>query len=102
MQLFFDMCRQRKYLTQHERERFLKAARSIDTPVRAFCEVLAYTGYRLPEALALAPERVDPAAGFLVFESLKKRFRGVSGLSPCRLGCSKRSHDCNSATPATA
>jgi integrase len=77
MEQLYDMRGQRKYLTQHERDRFLKAARSTDTPVRAFCEVLAYTGCRLSESLALTPERVDPAAGFVVFESLKKRRRGV-------------------------
>ncbi len=76
MQLF-DVRGQRKYLTQHERNRFLKAARSAPTPVRAFCEILAYTGCRLSEALALAPDRVDPAAGVVIFESLKKRRRGV-------------------------
>ena len=67
----------RKYLTQHQRDRFLKAARSVPTPVRTFCEVLAYTGCRLSEALALTPDRVDPGAGVLVFESLKKRRPGV-------------------------
>lgn len=76
MQLY-DPRGQRKYLTEHERERFLKAARSAPTAVGVFCELLAYTGCRLSEAHALMPERVDPAAGVLVFESLKKRREGV-------------------------
>jgi hypothetical protein len=38
---------------------------------------LAYTGCRLSEALALAADRVDLAAGTLVFESLKKRKSGI-------------------------
>ena len=77
---------QRKYLTQHERDRFLKAARSAPTPVRAVCEILSYTGCRLSEALALTPERVDPAAGVVIFESLKKRRRGVFRAVPVPTG----------------
>ena len=86
MEQLYDPRGQRKYLTEPERNRFLKAARSTDTPVRAFCEVLAYTGCRLSEALALTPDRVDPAAGFLVFESLKKRRRGVFRAVPVPSG----------------
>lgn len=85
MEQLYDRRGQRKYLTQHERERCLKAARSTDTPVRAFREVLAYTGCRLSEALALTPERAGPAAAVLVFESLKKRRRAYFGRSPSSL-----------------
>jgi integrase len=38
---------------------------------------LAYAGCRLSEALALTADRVDLAAGVLVFESLKKRRRSL-------------------------
>ena len=38
---------------------------------------LAYAGCRLSEALALTADRVDLAAGVVVFESLKKRRRGL-------------------------
>jgi integrase len=38
---------------------------------------LAYAGCRLSEALALTIDRVDLAAGVLVFESLKKRRAGI-------------------------
>jgi integrase len=38
---------------------------------------LAYAGCRLSEALALTADRVDLAAGVLVFESLKKRTDGI-------------------------
>ena len=82
----YDPRGRRKYLTEPERNRFLKAARSTDTPFRASCEVLAFTGCRLSEALALTPERVDPAAGFLVFESLKKRRPGVFWAVPVPSG----------------
>ena len=38
---------------------------------------LAYAGCRLSEALELTADRVDLAAGVLIFESLKKRRPGV-------------------------
>ena len=61
MEQLYDTRGQRKYLTEHERDRFLEAARSTSTSARAFCEVLAHTGCRISEALALTPECVDPA-----------------------------------------
>jgi integrase len=39
--------------------------------------VLAYTGCRISEALALTADRIELAEGVIVFESLKKRKRGV-------------------------
>ena len=61
MEQLYDARGRRKHLAGLERNRFLKAARSTDTPVRAFCEVLAVTGWRLSEALSLTSERVDGA-----------------------------------------
>ena len=49
---------------------------------RTLCLVLAYSGCRLSEALALTAERVDLAAGTLVFESLKKRGNGLYRAEP--------------------
>ena len=86
MEQLYDLRGQRKYLTQHERDRFLKAARSAAPPVRAFCEILAYTGCRISEALALTPDWVDSAAGVVIFESLKKRRRGVFRAVPVPTG----------------
>jgi hypothetical protein len=63
----------RKYLTAGERDAFLREADLADRPVRTLCMTLAYGGCRLSEALALTADRVDLAAGVLVFESLKKR-----------------------------
>ncbi len=68
---------QRKYLTPAEREQFLKAAESFPREERTFCEVLAYTGCRISEALALTAERVDLAEGTIRLETLKKREKGV-------------------------
>jgi integrase/recombinase XerD len=67
----------RKYLTAGERDAFLREAELADRPVRTLCMTLAYAGCRLSEALALTADRVDLAAGVLVFESLKKRRTGI-------------------------
>lgn len=44
--------------------------------------MLAYTGCRISEALALTADRVDLKDGVLVFESLKKRRKGVYRVVP--------------------
>ncbi len=67
----------RKYLTAGERSAFLKAAEQAGCETRTLCMTLAYAGCRLSEALVLTADRVDLAAGTLVFESLKKRRTGV-------------------------
>jgi integrase/recombinase XerD len=67
----------RKYVTAGERERFLREAERAGRPVRTLCMTLAYAGSRLSEALALTVDRVDLAAGVLVFETLKKRQAGI-------------------------
>ena len=67
----------RLYLTSGERAAFLKAAERADREDRTLCMTLAYAGCRLSEALALTVDRVDLAAGLIVFESLKKRRSGV-------------------------
>jgi integrase/recombinase XerD len=76
MQLYNDKG-ERKYLTPGEREIFLKAAEDAPREVRTFCGTLVHTGCRITEALQLTADRVDLKAGVLVFESLKKRKRGV-------------------------
>jgi integrase len=67
----------RKYLTGREREDFLKAAERADRQVRTLCMTLTFSGCRISEALALTGDRVDLAAGVLIFETLKKRRTGV-------------------------
>jgi integrase/recombinase XerD len=67
----------RKYLTAGERAAFLREAERADRSVHTLCMTLAYAGCRLSEALALTADRVDLAAGVLVFESLKKRRSGI-------------------------
>ena len=73
----YDPHGQRKYLTPAERSRFLRAAQKAEPDVFTFCGTLAYTGCRISEALALTAARVDLSDGVLIFESLKKRRRGV-------------------------
>ena len=43
--------------------------------------MLAYTGCRISEALALTADRVDLTANVIIFKSLTKRRRGVYRLS---------------------
>lgn len=68
---------QRLYLTENERTAFLEAAAQAPREVRTLCMVLAYTGCRISEALALTPKSIDGGNGAIVFETLKKRKSGV-------------------------
>jgi integrase/recombinase XerD len=73
----YDSNGHRKYLTPGERQDFLAASVSAPHQVRTFCATLAYTGCRISEGLALTADRADMKEGVLVFESLKKRRKGV-------------------------
>jgi integrase/recombinase XerD len=77
MTRLYDGSGQRKYLTPEERQEFLRAAENAPQAVLTFCQTLAHSGCRLSEALALTAARVDLQAGVLIFESLKKRRKGV-------------------------
>lgn len=69
----YDAEGRRKYMTADERTRFLAAAEQAPRETRTFCLLLAYTGCRISEGLALTADRVDLEAGVVIFESLKKR-----------------------------
>ena len=76
----FNASGQRKYLCGSEERRFLTAADRMDGESRTFCRLLAFTGCRISEGLALTPERIDTEAGRVVFRTLKRRklsFRAV-------------------------
>lgn len=77
MTLLFDASGQRKYLTPEQRQEFLRIARESSAAVSTFCGTLGLTGCRISEALALTGNRVDQIGGVLIFESLKKRRRGI-------------------------
>jgi integrase/recombinase XerD len=101
----YDRRGHRKYLTASERRAFLAAARRMPSEIRAFCSTLAYTGARISEVLALTPEHFDQAARLVVFESLKKRRKGIFRAVPvppellrlidglCRVGANQPSVD---------
>jgi integrase len=76
----FDARGSRKYLCARELPRFLDAARRSDVATLALCSLLAYTGCRLSEALAVTSAQLDVAMGCVVFRTLKRRrimFRAV-------------------------
>ena len=75
--MLYDRNGHRKYLTPAERADFLRAAGAMPPLVLTFCSTLVHGGCRISEALALTADRVDPGDGVLVFESLKKRRKGV-------------------------
>ncbi|MEE8585672.1 MAG: hypothetical protein V3T83_12565 [Acidobacteriota bacterium] len=52
-------------------------AKRAERLTRTFCHTLHTTGCRITEALRLLPQRVDLAGQVVVFETLKKRPRGV-------------------------
>jgi len=74
----YSACGQRKYLTSAERLRFISAAmRCPRLEVRTFCLVLAYTGCRISEALALTADSIETHEQFIAVRSLKKRSRKI-------------------------
>ena len=73
----FDTKGKRKYLTQQERILIEKAAEKFPREVRTLIGILIFTGCRISEALALTSDRVDFDEGVIVFESLKKREKGI-------------------------
>ena len=77
MMQLFDAAGERKYLTPEQRQMFLRAAEKAPAEVRTFCLTLGMTGCRLSEGLGLIATRVDCAARLVIFESLKKRRKGV-------------------------
>lgn len=76
-QTLFDGRGNRKYLTPAERRAVAVAALRMAPPIATFCLTLLYTGARISELLAITPERIDRANGTIVFETLKRRKRGV-------------------------
>lgn len=72
--LLYDHSGNRKYITERERRLFLRTARkTAPRPVYTFCLVLALTGARLSEVLALTPRHIDVHGRLIVYRTLKKR-----------------------------
>lgn len=72
----------RKYLNGPERRRFLLAAARAPAPVRLFCLVLFWGGSRISETLALTANAIDVDECAVVFETLKRRTKGISRQVP--------------------
>jgi hypothetical protein len=68
---------QRKYLTRSERASFLEVAMQKSEAVRTFCWMIAATGCRISEALALSGKNIDFEAEHVVIRCLKKRGKQV-------------------------
>lgn len=81
----FDLEGNRKYLTATERSAFLSAADHRPVEVRSFCRMLAFTGARISEILALTPNQIDISARVIIIECLKKRRRGIFRALPIPL-----------------
>jgi integrase len=75
-----DEAGRRKYLSSEERSRFLARADCLAPDMRALCHVLAFTGCRVSEALALTIHHIDTDRMTLTLKTLKRRrvvFRAV-------------------------
>jgi len=73
----FDGKGARKYLTARERSAFIRAACRAEGEIATFCLTLALTGARISEVLAITRERIDISNQTVVFETLKRRKRGI-------------------------
>lgn len=69
----FDETGRRKYLNDAERARFLAAADCEFPAARVLCYVLAFTGCRVSEALALHRHQLDTERIALIIRTLKRR-----------------------------
>lgn len=77
MKSLYTKAGQRLYCTASEVDRFLKQADRHDVQVQLFCYVLALTGCRISEALHLCKNHIGQSPSSLVFETLKRRKRGM-------------------------
>lgn len=64
---------ERKYLNRSERQRFLDAAAKAPDQERLFAEMIAWTGARISEVLAITPAAVDLDLGCVTLVTLKRR-----------------------------
>lgn len=67
----------RKYLNNDERQRFFVTTKTIRTDKKMFCQLLYFTGARISEVYNLTRANIDVSNMTVVFETLKKRKKGV-------------------------
>ncbi|PTD19573.1 tyrosine-type recombinase/integrase [Sphingomonas fennica] len=82
----FDEYGHRKYLNRHEVHDFLEIAKAQSAEVHGFCRLLAETGCRISEALAIDHDHIDTANLYVIFETLKRRRKGVFRRVPISRG----------------
>lgn len=68
---------QRKYLNKEERMRFYVCTFSCKQDQKLFCQILYFTGARIAEVFNLKPGSIDFSNKTVVFETLKRRKKGV-------------------------
>jgi integrase len=68
---------QRKYLTENEREAFLRAITKLPDAEHLYCATLLWTGCRPSEARLLRYEHLDLAENVIIIPTLKKRRANV-------------------------
>lgn len=73
----YDANGTRKYLTREETKAFLRAARKGEPALYGFCALMAHSGCRISEALAMTARSLDLDGGQVAIECLKKRRRMV-------------------------
>ena len=73
----FGQSSSRKYLNAFERRRFLESAQQLPAPERLICQVLAWSGARISEVLALTSASIDIESGVASIITLKRRKRGI-------------------------
>ena len=78
----FDRYGARKYLDATERAAFAQSALMAGGLEASFCLTLAFTGARISEVLSLTSEQILVEEGAIVFETLKRRQRGIFRLVP--------------------
>ncbi len=68
---------QRKYLNQAERKQFYQASKKQKPAAKLFCQLLYFSGARIAEVHNLKTASIDISDKTIVFETLKKRRKGV-------------------------
>ncbi len=68
---------QRKYLNTVERQHFYECTKRLRADKKLFCQLLYFTGARISEVYNLMPLSVDYSNKTVVFETLKKRKKGI-------------------------
>lgn len=69
----YDFTGRRKYLNGLERQRFFRVATAQEAQTQALAYLLAFTGCRISEALALGRDHLDFLECRIVFRTLKRR-----------------------------